>query len=154
MEPGLPRRRENGFTGQESRRNEKVPPENSTRGGARRPRRRDPSRQAMVQLCAGRRRMEVRRLRKSMRINLRAAIQLLMPLLFIGSITDARRQPAKQPRRHSAREINKVARPESGRPIAIVGAKLIDGRGGAPVNDSVVVIRDERIMAAGARNST
>src|SRR5262249_48597420 len=77
-----------------------------------------------------------------------------LPLLFIGSIADARRQTAKQPRRHSAREINTVARPEGGRPIAIVGAKLIDGRGGAPVNDSVVVVRDDRIMAAGGRHST
>ena len=52
------------------------------------------------------------------------------------------------------REINKVARPEGGRPVAIVGATLIDGRGGAPVADSVVVVRDDRIVAAGGRNST
>src|SRR5262245_66358482 len=89
-----------------------------------------------------------------MMVKFRAAIQLLLPLLFIGSVTDASQQTAKQPRRHSMREINKVARPEGGRPVAIVGATLIDGRGGAPVNDSVVVVRDDRITAAGGRNST
>ena len=89
-----------------------------------------------------------------MTVKLRAAIQLLLPLLFIGSVTDASQQTAKQPRRHSMREINKVARPEGGRPVAIVGATLIDGRGGAPVADSVVVVRDDRIVAAGGRNST
>ena len=35
--------------------------------------------------------------------------------------------------------------------LAIVGAQLIDGRGGAPVPDSVLVIRDGRIVAAGPR---
>src|SRR5262245_62524138 len=89
-----------------------------------------------------------------MMVKFRAAIQLLWPLLFIGSVTDASQQTAKQPRRHSMREINKVALPDGGRPVAIVGATLIDGRGGAPVADSVVVVRDDRIMAAGGRNST
>jgi imidazolonepropionase-like amidohydrolase len=93
-------------------------------------------------------------LRRAKTVKLRAAIQLLLPLLFIGSVTDARQQTAKQPRRHSMREINKVARPEGRRPVAIVGATLIDGRGGAPVVDSVVVVRDDRITAAGGRNST
>lgn len=52
------------------------------------------------------------------------------------------------------REINKVAQPEGGKPIAIIGATLIDGRGGAAISDSVVIVRGERIVAAGNRNST
>ena len=38
--------------------------------------------------------------------------------------------------------------------LAIVGAQLIDGTGADPVADSVVVIRDGRIQAAGPREST
>jgi imidazolonepropionase-like amidohydrolase len=37
---------------------------------------------------------------------------------------------------------------------AIVGATLIDGRGGPPVPDAVVVVRGERIEAAGPRSTT
>jgi imidazolonepropionase-like amidohydrolase len=37
------------------------------------------------------------------------------------------------------------------RPTAIVGARLIDGTGGAPIDDSVVVTEGERIRAAGPR---
>src|SRR5690242_3516879 len=37
-------------------------------------------------------------------------------------------------------------------PIAIVGATLIDGSGGAPVTDSVVVLKGDSIVAAGKRN--
>jgi len=35
--------------------------------------------------------------------------------------------------------------------IAIVGARLIDGTGAAPIDDSVVVVQGDRIRAAGAR---
>ena len=38
--------------------------------------------------------------------------------------------------------------------LAIVGAQLIDGAGGDPLADSVVVIRDGRIVAAGPRETT
>src|SRR5881397_3292360 len=41
--------------------------------------------------------------------------------------------------------------PRSGGPIAIVGARLIDGTGTAPVDDSVVVVQGDRIRAAGSR---
>src|SRR5262245_41251509 len=91
---------------------------------------------------------------EAMTVKPRVAIQLLLPLLFIGSVTDARRPDMKQPQRHSMHEVNKVARPEGGRPIAIIGATLIDGRGGAPVSDSVVMVRDDRIVGAGKRNAT
>lgn len=37
--------------------------------------------------------------------------------------------------------------------IIISGARLIDGRGGPPLENSVVVIEGNRIVAAGARGS-
>lgn len=51
------------------------------------------------------------------------------------------------------REVNSVARPGTNRAIAIVGAALIDGRGGAPIRDLVVVVRGERIVAVGKRGT-
>ncbi len=48
-------------------------------------------------------------------------------------------------------EVNQVARPDANHVVAIVGATLIDGYGGAPVPDSAVVVRGERIIAAGKR---
>ena len=41
--------------------------------------------------------------------------------------------------------------PRAGGTTAIVGARLIDGTGAAPVDDSVVVVEGERIRAAGPR---
>ncbi len=38
--------------------------------------------------------------------------------------------------------------------VAIVGAKLIDGSGGAPIDDSVIVVEGTRIRAAGPRSTT
>ncbi|WP_245814873.1 amidohydrolase family protein [Cystobacter ferrugineus] len=38
--------------------------------------------------------------------------------------------------------------------VALRGARLIDGQGGAPVEDSVVVIQDGRILAVGPASST
>jgi len=60
------------------------------------------------------------------------------------------------PPRHAllpAREINghEIAEAPPTREIAIVGATLIDGRGGPPVPDAVVVVRGARIVAAEAR---
>lgn len=42
--------------------------------------------------------------------------------------------------------------PDSSRTLAITGATLIDGTGRAPVNDAVVVIDGDRIVAAGPRD--
>ena len=50
-------------------------------------------------------------------------------------------------------EVNQVARPGANHVVAIVGATLIDGRGGAPVLDAAVVVRGERIIAVGKRAS-
>src|SRR5437868_6992316 len=52
------------------------------------------------------------------------------------------------------REVNEVARPSSTRVTAITGATLIDGYGGAPVPDAVVLVRGEHIIAAGPRAAT
>jgi imidazolonepropionase-like amidohydrolase len=61
-----------------------------------------------------------------------------------------------QPRQRggsSPREVNKVAGPSATSTIAIVGATLIDGRGGPAIPDSVVIVRGERIAAVGSRTS-
>ncbi|HLX46110.1 MAG TPA: amidohydrolase family protein [Bryobacteraceae bacterium] len=47
--------------------------------------------------------------------------------------------------------IERQVRPERTGTFAIVGAKLVDGTGASPVSDSVVLIRDGKIAAAGAR---
>lgn len=49
-------------------------------------------------------------------------------------------------------ELRKAAPPERSGAFVISGAKLIDATGAAPVNDSVVVVRDGKIAAAGARD--
>jgi imidazolonepropionase-like amidohydrolase len=53
----------------------------------------------------------------------------------------------------STREINQPAKPDPNHVVAIVGATLIDGRGGAPIIDSAVIIRGEKIVTVGHRNS-
>ena len=54
-----------------------------------------------------------------------------------------------QPAQRSLREVNKVAQPAATSVIAIVGANLIDGRGGPVIPDSVVVVSGEQILAVG-----
>ena len=58
-----------------------------------------------------------------------------------------------QPPQRPLREVNEVARPAAKQIIAITGATLIDGRGGAPVLDAVVVIRGDKIVAVGTRKA-
>lgn len=53
----------------------------------------------------------------------------------------------------SLREVNDVAQPRAESTIAIVGATLIDGLGGPAIPDSVVIVRGDRIAAAGKRTS-
>lgn len=64
---------------------------------------------------------------------------------------------ARQRAGHAARaritEVNQVKRADANHTIAVVGATLIDGRGGPPVADSVVVVRGYRIVAAGTRSA-
>ncbi len=49
--------------------------------------------------------------------------------------------------------LDQQVRPEATGAFAIVGARLIDGTGAAPIEDSVVVVRDGRITAAGVKGS-
>lgn len=46
-----------------------------------------------------------------------------------------------------------IGRPPAERVVAIVGARMIDGRGGEPVEDAVVVVRGARIAAVGKRSA-
>jgi imidazolonepropionase-like amidohydrolase len=81
-----------------------------------------------------------------MRKNL-CCFSLLALALVTAQVAVAQPQTA----RRSLREVNAVARPDAARAVAIVGATLIDGRGGEPVRDAVVVVRGEKIVAAGPR---
>ena len=37
--------------------------------------------------------------------------------------------------------------------LALTGATIIDGNGGAPIHDGVIVVKDKRIVAVGPRGS-
>lgn len=80
---------------------------------------------------------------------------LIASLLCGAAFSQTRRGASSRTnaRRHQVNEVNRVAAADPNRTTAIVGATLIDGRGGSPVKDSVVVVRGERIIAAGARSS-
>lgn len=54
----------------------------------------------------------------------------------------------------SLREVNPPADSDADHVTAIVGARLIDGRGGQSVADATVVVRGSRIAAAGPRGGT
>ena len=73
-------------------------------------------------------------------------IAILM-LLIVSSFANA------QPRK-GVREVNQVAQSPATTTVAIVGATLIDGRGGPAIGDSVVIVRGERIVLVGKRNET
>jgi imidazolonepropionase-like amidohydrolase len=80
-------------------------------------------------------------------------------LLFVLSLcvgVSAQHQPGRTSRpsaKTSVREVNQVERPAANHIIAIVGATLIDGRGGPAISDAVVIIRGEQIAAVGKRAS-
>src|SRR5689334_704033 len=69
----------------------------------------------------------------------------LLVLIAVCALVCA--QPAQ--RKSSLREVNQVMQPQGSSVIAIVGANLIDGRGGPVVTNSTVVIRGDRIVAVG-----
>src|SRR5258705_3948447 len=50
-------------------------------------------------------------------------------------------------------EVNQVARPDANHVVVVVGATLIDGRGGSPIPDAAVVVGGERIVVVGTRGS-
>jgi imidazolonepropionase-like amidohydrolase len=62
-------------------------------------------------------------------------------------------QPAQRASTRSLREVNTVAQAPANSVIAIVGASLIDGRGGPVVADSVVVIGGDRILLVGKQGA-
>src|SRR6266498_1753285 len=77
---------------------------------------------------------------------------LLLALLLCGGVLAQGRQgEAVRKTKLSLREVNQVARPDANHVVAIVGATLIDGRGGPPVPDAAIVVRGERIIAVGKR---
>ena len=73
-------------------------------------------------------------------------------LLILCALVNA--QPARRDAmKTSLREVNKVAQRAPTSEIAIVGATLIDGRGGPAIEDSIVVVRADRIVSVGKRNA-
>lgn len=87
-------------------------------------------------------------------LKMKKRIFLLLVTLAVCSLALAaqhgpsRRKPQTAPPVH---EVNQVTQPDSSHTVAIVGATLIDGRGGRPVADAAVVVRGGRIIAVGKR---
>ncbi|MCB1122845.1 MAG: amidohydrolase family protein, partial [Verrucomicrobiae bacterium] len=52
------------------------------------------------------------------------------------------------------KEMNPPKEPEVSREIALIGGRLIDGNGGLPVEDAVVIVRGSKIVAVGNRRNT
>jgi imidazolonepropionase-like amidohydrolase len=75
---------------------------------------------------------------------------LALTLLCAASVAAQQRAAGARPR-VSVREVNEVAAAGPDHVVAIVGATLIDGRGGGPIPDSAVVVRGGKIEAAGPR---
>lgn len=87
---------------------------------------------------------------------MRTALKLFataLTLTVIWGSAAAQRRAGVRRAAAPVREVNNVTRAEPGRTVAIVGATLIDGRGGPAVADSVVIVRGDRIVAAGTRAS-
>ncbi|MEO8436437.1 MAG: amidohydrolase family protein [Pyrinomonadaceae bacterium] len=91
-----------------------------------------------------------------MKKSTRLLISVLISVLFLCVGVSAQRQPPAASRpaaKAPIREVNPVERPDPNHVIAIVGATLIDGRGGPAIPEAVVVIRGEQITAVGKRAS-
>jgi imidazolonepropionase-like amidohydrolase len=87
-------------------------------------------------------------------ISLSSSVLLVALLVSIGVFAQRRQNGAdKQTPRAALHEVNQVLRPASNHVVAIVGATLIDGGGGAPLLDAAVVVRGEKIVAVGKRGS-
>jgi imidazolonepropionase-like amidohydrolase len=74
--------------------------------------------------------------------------RVALVLLLVAARLAAQETPLDTYRSHVA-AIH--ARNRAAPPLALVGATLLDGRGGAPVPNAVVVMRDGRIACAGPR---
>ena len=85
--------------------------------------------------------------------NLMRTIKSLLVLLIASGVLIAHSGQRPAVKAKLVREVNDPGQPPSNNLIAIVGATLIDGRGGPVVTDAVVLIRGERIAAVGKRGS-
>ena len=85
-----------------------------------------------------------------MRILSLSGVAILTLLIAVGA-TGIRRQATSNS--NAIREVNQVVSADANHVVAIVGATLIDGLGGAPLIDSVVIIRGDKIGAVGKRNA-
>jgi imidazolonepropionase-like amidohydrolase len=85
-----------------------------------------------------------------MRILSLSGVAILTLLIAVGA-TGLRRQATSNS--NAIREVNQVVSADANHVMAIVGATLIDGLGGAPIVDSVVIIRGDKIGAVGKRNA-
>jgi imidazolonepropionase-like amidohydrolase len=88
-------------------------------------------------------------MKKSLSISLGV---LLFALILLSTSFAQRQRPTTQAFR-PMHEVNRVAMPDANHVVAIIGATLIDGNGGASLGDSSVVIRGEKIIAVGKRGS-
>ena len=92
-----------------------------------------------------------------MKRSMRFLGKILTITLLLSSGVLAQRRPGgavvRPLPRTSLHEVNEVAGRDANHVVAIVGVTLIDGRGGEPVIDAAVVVRGERIVAAGKRGS-
>jgi imidazolonepropionase-like amidohydrolase len=87
-------------------------------------------------------------------ISLSSSVLLVALLVSIGVFAQRRQNGAdKQTPRAALHEVNQVGRPASNHVVVVVGATLIDGRGGSPIPDAAVVVRGEKIVAVGKRGS-
>jgi imidazolonepropionase-like amidohydrolase len=82
------------------------------------------------------------------------SLSVLLTALFvsIGVFAQSRNSPAARLSK-PLHEVNEVARPAANHVVAIVGATLIDGRGGTPIVDAVVIVRGEKIASVGKRGA-
>jgi imidazolonepropionase-like amidohydrolase len=79
---------------------------------------------------------------------------ILVTLIITSLVMAQGRQSANSSKpgsKVSIHEVNQVGQPNSDHVVAIVGATLIDGTGGPPVPDAIVVVRGDRIVALGKR---
>jgi hypothetical protein len=87
-------------------------------------------------------------------VTVRASCLLALGAFAVAACSARGTSPphARGPARFSGlHEVEAPAAARAGHVTAIVGVRLIDGRGGPPVEDAVVVVRGDKIVAAGPR---
>lgn len=96
-------------------------------------------------LRSSRQRLKTRKKHKCLE---RALLWPVMACALIVWTAFPQRRPGRAP---EIREVNVVLPGDATKTLALSGATLIDGLGGAAVPDSIVLVRGERIVAAGPR---